>query len=168
MGLCPDITIHRIPAALHMDCQLAARGTCRGTREYTGADTVSCPASIQPRPHTATVQLHISAMHCGIRLHGQLGPTWHCPWALAPSTTPPQQSDAHNHCCRFPVATAPGTEPLCIPRYALPNTTSVLPLYGNSDGEQIFRTFHTGNYDMLRLLPNSLKEVCPGLAACSC
>lgn len=45
-----------------------------------------------------------------------------------------------------------------VPRYAMPNVSSLLPNYANSEQEFIHRTFHTGNYDQIRSLPNTLKE----------
>ncbi|MEW5298990.1 MAG: hypothetical protein WDW36_002051 [Sanguina aurantia] len=45
-----------------------------------------------------------------------------------------------------------------VPKYAMPNLCSMLPLYRNSEGEFIFRAFHTGNYDQLRHLPANLRE----------
>mmetsp|Transcript_24206 Transcript_24206/g.52899 ORF Transcript_24206/g.52899 Transcript_24206/m.52899 type:complete len:391 (+) Transcript_24206:390-1562(+) len=45
-----------------------------------------------------------------------------------------------------------------VPRYAMPNIASMLPTYSNAEAEFIHRTFHTGNYDMLKNLPDSLKE----------
>eukprot|EP00955_Chlamydomonas_euryale_P078661 363192-Chlamydomonas_euryale.AAC.4 len=38
-------------------------------------------------------------------------------------------------------------------RYTMPNIASMLPNYANGDAEFIFRTFNTGNYDMLKHLP---------------
>lgn len=45
-----------------------------------------------------------------------------------------------------------------VPSYAMPNISSMLPIYSNSDQEFIFRTFNTGNYDLLKHLPDSFKE----------
>ncbi|GAX73359.1 hypothetical protein CEUSTIGMA_g812.t1 [Chlamydomonas eustigma] len=45
-----------------------------------------------------------------------------------------------------------------IPTYAMPNISSMLPIYMNSEQEYIFRTFNVGNYDMLKHLPESFRE----------
>ncbi|KAJ9527650.1 hypothetical protein QJQ45_025930 [Haematococcus lacustris] len=45
-----------------------------------------------------------------------------------------------------------------IPRYAIPNVSSVLPTYLNSEQDFIHRTFHTGNYDYIRHLPDDIKH----------
>lgn len=45
-----------------------------------------------------------------------------------------------------------------LPRYAAPNIASALPTYRNGEQEFIQRTFATGNYDMIRHLPASLRE----------
>jgi len=43
-----------------------------------------------------------------------------------------------------------------LPRYAMPNITSMLPGYGNTEGEMIQRAFHVANYDSISRLPTSL------------
>lgn len=45
-----------------------------------------------------------------------------------------------------------------LPSYAMPNISSTLPLYTNADTEFIHRTFTTGNYDLLKHLPNGFKD----------
>jgi hypothetical protein len=40
-----------------------------------------------------------------------------------------------------------------LPRYAIPNITSILPEYSNAEQEYIQRTFAQGNYDLLHSLP---------------
>lgn len=45
-----------------------------------------------------------------------------------------------------------------LPRYAMPNITSSMPYYVNSEQEFVFRAFNTGNYDLLRHLPQDLKS----------
>lgn len=49
-----------------------------------------------------------------------------------------------------------------IPRYQMPNISSLLPSYTNSEQDFIFRTFHTGNYDYIKHLPEDIKfhQVC--------
>lgn len=42
--------------------------------------------------------------------------------------------------------------------YAMPNISSMLPNYSNSEQEFIFRTFNVGNYDLLKHLPDGIKE----------
>jgi hypothetical protein len=44
-----------------------------------------------------------------------------------------------------------------IPRYAIPNISSMLPTYTNSEQDFINRTFATGNYDFIRHLPLDIK-----------
>eukprot|EP00873_Tetraselmis_striata_P005526 jgi/Tetstr1/425790/TSEL_001573.t1 len=43
-----------------------------------------------------------------------------------------------------------------LPRYAMPNITSMLPGYGNTEGEVIARAFHMANYDSISKLPTNL------------
>ena len=45
-----------------------------------------------------------------------------------------------------------------VPSYAMPNISSMLPNYMNSEQEFIFRTFNVGNYDMLKHLPENFRE----------
>ncbi|GFR41901.1 hypothetical protein Agub_g2691 [Astrephomene gubernaculifera] len=45
-----------------------------------------------------------------------------------------------------------------LPRYAAPSLASCLPAYRNEEQEFILRTFAGGNYDMLRHLPDSIRE----------
>ncbi|EFJ48851.1 hypothetical protein VOLCADRAFT_117472, partial [Volvox carteri f. nagariensis] len=45
-----------------------------------------------------------------------------------------------------------------LPRYATPSIASTLPTYSNNEQEFILRTFAGHNYDMLRHLPNSIRE----------
>lgn len=45
-----------------------------------------------------------------------------------------------------------------LPSYAMPNISSMLPLYTNADTEFIQRTFNTGNYDLLKHLPDSFRD----------
>lgn len=42
--------------------------------------------------------------------------------------------------------------------YAMPNIASMLPNYSNAEQEFVFRTFNVGNYDLLKHLPDTLKE----------
>lgn len=42
---------------------------------------------------------------------------------------------------------------ISLPHYALPCISSFLPEYANSEQDLVHRTFHTGNFDMLRHLP---------------
>ena len=43
-----------------------------------------------------------------------------------------------------------------LPRYAIPNITSILPEYSNAEAEYIQRTFAQGNYDLLHTLPSDI------------
>ena len=43
-----------------------------------------------------------------------------------------------------------------LPRYAIPNITSILPEYSNAEQEYIQRTFAQGNYDLLHSLPSDI------------
>lgn len=45
-----------------------------------------------------------------------------------------------------------------MPRYATPNIASTLATYSNNEQEFILRTFAGHNYDMLRHLPNGIRE----------
>ncbi|GMH33827.1 hypothetical protein BSKO_01661 [Bryopsis sp. KO-2023] len=47
---------------------------------------------------------------------------------------------------------------ISLPHYALPSISSLLPEYANSEQDIIHRTFHKGNYDMLRSLPDVIHE----------
>ena len=40
----------------------------------------------------------------------------------------------------------------------MPNISSLLPVYANSEQEFVFRTFNVGNYDLLRHLPATIRE----------
>ncbi len=55
-----------------------------------------------------------------------------------------------------------------VARYAMPNISSMLPNYSNADAEFIFRTFNTGNYDLLKTLPDTIREQEVGWQALGC
>mmetsp|Transcript_22296 Transcript_22296/g.38132 ORF Transcript_22296/g.38132 Transcript_22296/m.38132 type:complete len:384 (+) Transcript_22296:193-1344(+) len=44
-----------------------------------------------------------------------------------------------------------------LPHYAIPSIASVLPAYTNAEQDEIHRTFHTGNYDFLKNLPDDIR-----------
>ena len=46
---------------------------------------------------------------------------------------------------------------LAVPRYAMPSISSLLPAYRNCEQDYILRTFTTGNFDMIRTLPDHLR-----------
>lgn len=51
-----------------------------------------------------------------------------------------------------------------IPRYALPNASSLLPEYVNEGADYIYKTFHSGNYNYLRRLPEKIDDQSVGAA----
>eukprot|EP00899_Mesostigma_viride_P018061 jgi/Mesvir1/26256/Mv01619-RA.1 len=57
----------------------------------------------------------------------------------------------------FPEAGEDGGSFVAPPRYALPNVSSVLPEYLNSEQDAVRRAFESGNYDTLQKLPNHIK-----------
>jgi hypothetical protein len=55
-----------------------------------------------------------------------------------------------------------------VPRYAVPNTSSLLPTYTNAGAELLHRNFHAGNYDYIKQLPHDLRGgQVPACMACS-
>ena len=79
------------------------------------------------------------------RAGGRVGPA--SPGAPAPG--PEETGDLGRSAASVPLAR--------LPRYALPNLTSILPDFVNSEQDFIRRTFQASNYDRLSTLPDDIR-----------